>query len=118
MRREFGYLLFLIFILISCKHESLVPPLPGDVSYSRQIAPIMKSSCTYSGCHNSNNNLNFPLEKYSDLIDYGGVVPYKPLDSDLYDVIARRYMPLGTTKLSLADQKLIYDWINKGALDN
>jgi hypothetical protein len=110
-------LIFLIFILTSCKHEGLVPPLPGDVSYSRQIAPVMKSGCAYSGCHNSNNNLNFPLEKYNDLIDYGGVVPYKPLDSDLYDVIARRYMPPGTTKLSLADQKLIYNWINKSALD-
>lgn len=95
-----------------------MPPLPGDVSYLKDIAPIMKNSCAYYGCHVSSNNVNFPLEKYSDLINYGQVVPYKPLESDLYDVIARRYMPLGNDKLSLSDQKHIYDWILKGAIDN
>lgn len=106
-----------ILLLVSCKHEPMLPPLPADVSYSKDIVPIMKSYCAYSGCHVSSNNVNFPLEKYSDLINYGQVVPYKPLESDLFDVIARRYMPLGDT-LPLGDQKLIYDWIVKGALDN
>ncbi len=78
----------------------------------------MKAHCAYSGCHVSANNLNFPLEKYSDLINYGQVVPYKPLESDLYDVIAREYMPQGGDTLPIADQKLIYNWILKGALDN
>ncbi len=105
-------------LAVSCKHEPLLPPMPGDVSYAKDIAPVMKSSCAYSGCHVLSNNVNFPLEKYSDLINYGSIVPFKPLESDLYDVIARGYMPLGTAKLSLADQKLVYDWILKGALDN
>jgi len=109
--------ILLVFTLVSCKHEPILPPLPGDVSYSKDIAPIMQKSCAYSGCHSSDNNVNFPLEKYSDLINYGQVVPYKPLDSDLYDVIARGYMPLGG-RLLLTDQKLIYDWIENGAKDN
>jgi len=89
----------------------------GDVSYTKDIAPIMKSFCSYSGCHASDNNVNFHLEEYRDLINYGQVVPYKPLESDSFDVIARRYMPLGNT-LPLEKQKLIYDWIIKGALNN
>jgi hypothetical protein len=118
MNRFLVGLLFLLLISVSCKHDPILPPLPGDVSYSKDIAPIMKKSCAYSGCHVASNNLNFPLEKYSDLINYGQVVPFKPLDSDMYDVIARGYMPLGGNKLSLTDQKLIYDWIAKGARDN
>ncbi|MEI8048817.1 MAG: hypothetical protein WCI92_15655 [Bacteroidota bacterium] len=108
----------LALLTVSCKHEPMLPPMPGDISYVKDIAPIMKRSCAYSGCHMLSNNVNFPLETYSDLINYGSIVPFKPLESDLYDVIARAYMPLGTTKLSLADQKLVYDWISKGALDN
>ncbi len=107
----------LVFVSVSCKHEPILPPLPGDVNYGKDIAPIMQKNCAYSGCHVSGNNINFPLEKYSDLINYGQVIPYKPLDSDLYDVIARGYMPLGG-RLQLTDQKLIYDWIVKGAQDN
>ena len=118
MNRLLIWIILFIFLSVSCKHEPVLPPLPGDVSYLKDIAPIMKNSCAYSGCHVSINNVNFPLEKYSDLINYGQVVPYKPLESDLYDVISRRYMPPGISKLSLSDQKLIYDWISKGALDN
>lgn len=110
--------ILLIFAIVSCKHEPLLPSVQGEVSYTKDIAPVMKKSCAYSGCHVLSNNVNFPLEKYSDLINYGQVVPFKPRDSDLYDVIARGYMPLGGNKLSLADQKLIYDWIAKGAKDN
>jgi len=105
------------FVTVSCQHDPILPLFPGDVSYAKDIVPIMQKSCAYSGCHSSGNNINFPLEKYSDLLNYGQVVPYKPLESDLYDVIVRRYMPLGNT-LPLADQKLVYEWILKGAQDN
>ncbi len=118
MNRLLILILLLVLFTVSCKHDPILSPVPGDVSYLKDIAPIMKSHCAFSGCHVLSNNVNFPLEKYSDLINYGQIIPFKPPDSDLYDVIARRYMPLGGDKLSLSDQKLIYDWIVQGARDN
>lgn len=90
--REFAFF-FYQFFFISCEHDPIIPPLHAEVSFKNDISPIMISYCAYSGCHNSKNNINFPLETYYDVVTYGQVVAYKPLESDLYDVISRGYMP-------------------------
>lgn len=111
----FGFL-FLIF-LASCKHDSIPPEESSGVSFSKDIQPILNYNCNYSGCHNSKNLTNFPLETYSDVLNYGDVVPFNPIGSNFYDVIDRGYMPRSDS-LSNLDKHLIYDWISKGALNN
>jgi hypothetical protein len=109
----------ILILILSCQHEIIlpVPSTPSGVSYLKDIAPILTQNCNYSGCHIASNYANIPLETYHDVIFHGQVIAFKPFESNLYDVIARGYMPLGAV-LSAKDQQLIYDWISEGALDN
>jgi hypothetical protein len=109
--------IILAIILTGCQHDSILAPKLNEVSFVKDIMPIMNSSCNYSGCHNSKNLTNFPLESYSDVINYGQVIAFKPVGSNLYDVIANGYMPRADT-LGLENRKLIFDWIANGALNN
>ena len=109
--------IILVFILTGCQHDSIIAPKLMGVSFAKDILPIMNSSCNYSGCHNSKNYSNFPLESYSDVINYGQVIAFKPVGSNLYDVLTNGYMPRGDTLLP-ERRKQIYDWIANGALNN
>jgi hypothetical protein len=109
--------IFFILMIISCEHESNPTQNLAGVSFSKNIVPILNSSCNYSGCHNSHNYSNFPLETYNDVINYGQAIPFKPVQSDFYNVLTNGFMPRGDT-ISHLKQQLIYDWIAQGALNN
>jgi hypothetical protein len=124
--KKFRNYLFLMFItLISCKHKTDFNNLT-EVSYSKDIAPIINSNCAFSGCHGNNNGQQdedeFILTTYSDLIK-GGIEPGSPKKSKLYstlkslnddDIMPRKpYSPLTEKQI-----QLIYIWIGQGAKNN
>jgi hypothetical protein len=124
--KRFRNYLFLMFItLISCKHKTDFNNLT-EVSYSKDIAPIINSNCAFSGCHGNNTGQQdedeFILTTYSDLIK-GGIEPGSPKKSELYstlkslndnDIMPRKpYSPLTERQI-----QLIYVWIGQGAKNN
>ena len=106
-----------IFI-ISCKHKTVLDGLP-QISFSADIAPIIGSNCTMSGCHGSG--------KHKSMNTYSGVMrrvnPGDPLGSSLYQRIITQntgsVMPKPPRNPLTEDNiKKIYLWIAQGAANN
>ncbi len=111
-----------------CTDLSGIPETPG-VDFTSQIQPIFANNGC-EGCHGGNGNLYLtPGQSYSNLV---GVPANAPVavnrvqardasQSFLFwkvncdDPVSGSRMPIGGT-LSPADQALIRDWINQGAL--
>jgi uncharacterized membrane protein len=135
--RQYGLIYFLIAVIIfafaigSCKHEiPIMPPdsttTVGDTStpcdptkvyFQQQVLPILVSNCAKSGCHdNASHKEGIILTSYNSTMSTGGVRPGYPSNSKLYKTIRDGEMPpAGNTKLTLAQQTLIYNWILQGA---
>lgn len=106
----------------SCKHESKFYSLPL-VSYSLDIAPIINSNCTFSGCHGDDNSQKFKLLDYNGIVSHCGVKNTKPEDSKLFKVIKsldeNTVMPKAPyATLTEKQIQFIYVWIGQGARDN
>jgi hypothetical protein len=133
-----AFLVVCALFLSACQSEQLDltgPIEPGDtnaegVSFARDIAPVMNSSCGGSGCHISEPNSGVRLSSYSAVIgsvgqQYGGLIvrPGNAAASPLVDKLepAPQFgsrMPLGRSPLSSADIARIRTWIDAGAEDN
>ncbi|MBK8724346.1 MAG: hypothetical protein IPL95_19495 [Saprospiraceae bacterium] len=106
---------FTLFIsILSCKKETTNPCFTTDMSFSKNIVAIYKSStCLTSGCHSSNDLV--PLETYS-------VTKFLVDQKKLLWAIKREAgfspMPKVGDKLSDCDISKIEAWINQGAKDN
>jgi uncharacterized membrane protein len=91
--------------------------------FSRDILPILLSSCALSDCHDNithQEDINF--SSYNSFINNGEVVdPFNPLNSKMYEVLLQsgedQMPPLPASRLSNEQIQLIYDWINEGALN-
>lgn len=109
------------FLFGACYSIQVDPdnPVP-TVGYEQDIAPIIAANCGQSGCHGPERTHKFNLLSHSSL--YELVTPYKPHDSELYNVI-RLYsggvMPPKPND-PLSDEQIgkIYVWILQGATDN
>jgi mono/diheme cytochrome c family protein len=121
MKQNFvrGLFVFFIFItVLSCKHYPPVPPAE-KVCFSRDILPLMQSSCAQSGCHDAQTR-----EHGIYLGDYDGISDQvrlgRPDNSDLYKMITEkneeeRMPPLPYPRLSQEQIDLIRKWIEQGA---
>ena len=124
-------LLILFFItaislfIVSCKSKPNFNSL-REVSYSKEIAPIVSANCTFSGCHESGNSHHhddeFGLNTYSDLTR-AGIDPGYPKKSELYATLVslndNKVMPRKPyNRLSETQIQLIYVWIGQGAKNN
>jgi hypothetical protein len=91
--------------------------------FSRDILPILLSSCALAGCHDNithQGDVNF--SSYNSFINIGGMVePFHPLNSLMYQVLLQtgenQMPPPPAARLSNEQILLIYDWINEGALN-
>jgi hypothetical protein len=115
----FGFVFLLA--LVSCKHKTNFSEL-REVSYSQEIAPIINSNCTFSGCHGDTAFQKFKLNTYDGLIN-GGISSGSPESSDLYKTLIKlneEYrMPKKPYKeLSEKQIQLIYVWIGQGSKNN
>ncbi len=114
--------IFTILFSTSCKHKTNFSGL-ATVSYSQHIQPIINSNCTQSGCHGLQNQEDFGLLTYSDLIKHTEIAAGSPEQSELYHVIrsynSEKVMPRPPYRpLSEKQIQLIYVWIGQGALNN
>ncbi len=117
--KRFIILTIIIGLIISCKHDAIIPESP-PVSFKNDVQPIIISNCTQSGCHGSTNPEEFTLLTYDDVMNHGEVTPGNAAESKLYKVITgqgEKQMPPGYS-LSTEQTRLIYFWISQGAKNN
>lgn len=90
---------------------------PQQLSYKKDIAPLLNTNCALSGCHVAGSQ-NPDLEtavSYQSLVNGGFVNTLIPNQSELYIMIngnMEEHIP------NAADRKKVYDWIRTGALNN
>jgi len=133
---------FVIFI-ISCKHQPIdtstgtgtgggtgggttVTCSPDTAYFQQQVLPIFISNCTEANCHNNNPGSNPPksviLTNYANIMSTGDVRPFRPDDSDVYEMITEsdpsKRMPKGQPPLPAAQIAIIRKWILQGAQNN
>jgi hypothetical protein len=115
-------LISIIFLIASCKHDSLIeiPPeiiLTCDstvVSFSATVVPILNVACIR--CHTGSSAAGSVwLDNYTD-------VKVVAMDSSLLGSIKHltgfEAMPEGLTKLDDCKISKIENWISEGMLDN
>jgi hypothetical protein len=112
-------LISFIGLLISCKHDAIVPD-SRPVSFTNEVQPIIISNCTKSGCHGNTNQEVFPLMTYDDIMNNGGIIPGNPGQSNLYQtIIGKGGQSMPPDYFLSSDQmRLIYFWIAQGAKNN
>lgn len=110
-----------IVFLTACKHKTSFNDL-SEVSYSRDISPIMSANCAFSGCHGATGYRKFDLTTYEGLLR-GGVEAGSPEKSKVYTSLkisgGEDRMPQKPYDQLSQDQILrIYVWIGQGAENN
>jgi len=119
-KKVISVFLFSILFLCSCKHKTDFNSLRA-ISYSEEIAPIINSNCSASGCHGSVNYEEFSLSTYDQLIN-AGISAGSPNSSELYNSLLSLgddVMPKKPFKALTEKQiQLIYVWIGQGAKNN
>jgi hypothetical protein len=107
-------------LLTSCKTEPILPK--EEVSFSKQVLPIITGNCSMSGCHGNINPEEGKLTNYNEVMSYGEVEYNNAKNSKLYKAITdlgEERMPLPPRpQLSEKQIATIYIWIQQGAKDN
>lgn len=109
---------------------TIFPPLSSDTSstcnpsviyFEKDVLPILTANCAYSGCHNAASKKDgIILDNYNNVIKTGKIKSGNASGSKLYEVMVDKdpkdvMPPPPATSLSLAQLKVISDWINQGA---
>ena len=123
MKKQWLGLALGAFLVISmataCRHQ-MDPATAPEVSFSKDIQPLIGSNCTMSGCHGTDNTSEFTLLTYDDVMRH--VRSEKPRDSELYEMITEdeddRMPPPPKPPLSGANIQKVYTWILQGAKNN
>lgn len=92
---------------------------PEVIYFEKDILPILKGNCAFSGCHDAASASDgVILDNYDDVISTGEVKAFDLGDSELYEVITEndpdKVMP-PTGKLDNETINLIAQWILQGA---
>ncbi|HTX88659.1 MAG TPA: c-type cytochrome domain-containing protein [Bacteroidales bacterium] len=136
------FLLVVVAAFFSCKHkaeitsntkpnDTITPPppdtgvkcSPDTVYFYNDILPLINSNCAKSGCHDeASHQGDLTLTTYQGIMN-GGVEPFHPESSDLYQKIITgnpddRMPPPPDNPLTSAQAELVYKWILQGALNN
>ncbi|MFT4641540.1 MAG: mono/diheme cytochrome c family protein, partial [Verrucomicrobiales bacterium] len=103
-------------ISVSLLFLLLVSSLRAEVSFMRDIAPVLQRRC--AGCHGAKKSKgNYRLHTFEYLMD--AVVPGKPEESDLYLLLLEEdpdsRMPQKDDPLSETETNSIREWIAQGA---
>ncbi|NOT37035.1 MAG: hypothetical protein HOP11_06630 [Saprospiraceae bacterium] len=117
MKKFVAGLFVLSFSMWRCTSESEVST---EVCFETQIKPIISSSCTQNGCHNSVDR-----EAERDYTTYEGIIKDvkagNHAGSKLYKVLIDQFAPMPNKPFSrLSDSKIltIATWIEQGAKFN
>ncbi len=96
---------------------------PDIVYFDRDVLPLLRSNCAFSGCHNAASAEDgVILESYESTIETADVEAYDLDGSKLYEVLVEtredKRMPRPPAARLTADQiQLISKWILQGAKD-
>ena len=104
----------------------------GLVSFSATVHPLLLTHCGSSSCHTGETPQHgFSVESWNNVrrpvpIHGFNVIEGNAEASPMYIAVTSQYqtigilyrMPKDQDSLSTADQNIIRDWINQGALDN
>ena len=108
----------LLIFFSACRHDAVTAPGP-EVSFSRDIQPIIIGNCTASRCHSSQGGHDAgALTTYDEVMRNGDIKAGKPEDSDLFEEVDRGSMPEAAPRLSQKNIELIRYWIIQGAKNN
>lgn len=148
MNKSISYitvLLSLVGMMVACEHEPTIPPLisdnnptdtngnggggnsipcdPDTIYFSKDVLPILRSNCAFSGCHGDGSAKDgVDLTTYQSVMNTADVRPFDLNGSDLYEAITdndldKRMPPPPAAALSAAQIAIIAKWINQGALN-
>lgn len=136
MNRLWRFLPFVIMLVIAdaCKHSIPIPNSSNDPSvtetcdpdtvyFENDILPLLSSRCAFSGCHDAVSAKDgIILDSYTNIMNTGDVRPFRPGNSDLYEVLIEtgddRMPPLPYDGLTTNEISLVRKWIEQGALNN
>ncbi len=104
---------------VSCDEDT--SQFDHSICFSRDIQPLLFSSCANTGCHNAASaREGIVLTDYNSILGSEEiVVPYQPNRSELYTVLSQggedRMPPSPLPPMSDSDKELIRSWITEGA---
>jgi hypothetical protein len=121
-----------IFALFnSCNENAIIGDIDikfpeENVSFMNHVQPFLKVTCSYQGCHSYETRAGGRiLVDYWNLFDVynpGMVVPYKPDNSILYQMIRDTnqlpHLPFVYWRITDNQKQGIKTWILEGAMDN
>ncbi|NBB89181.1 MAG: hypothetical protein GVX96_05295 [Bacteroidetes bacterium] len=96
---------------------------PDKIYFERDILPLFKTNCAFSGCHNEATAQDgVILTSYDNVMNSGEVEPFNLDESDLYEVLTDddeddRMPPPPAERLSQDEIERIASWILQGAKD-
>jgi DNA-binding beta-propeller fold protein YncE len=124
-----------VICITSCTHKpGVVSPPTSDGNYPAEVAKILVSKCTYSGCHNQasyQNAAGLLLDTWEHLFKgsvsgaevvaystaYSPLLYYCNTDTTLGLIVKVPGHPPTDTPLTHAEYITLYNWIAKGAPD-
>ncbi len=101
-----------------------IPCDPDTVYFQNDVLPLLQSSCGVVGCHDEQTaEEGVILTSYLSVMQTGEVVPFQPLESEIYEKIIDsdpddRMPPPPAAPLNADQKNMIYTWIAQGALNN
>ncbi len=117
----------LVFTLAGCyKTTTLLidntPEVTTAVSFSKDLVPILSSSCAKSGCHNGSIAPNLTeANAFNSLVNGNFVDVSNPANSNVYQWLTGKRaaaMPLGASNNPSNINGLMLAWIKQGAKNN
>ncbi len=121
-------------VFIQCQHETVIPDsykVPEQsthcdsdtIYFVNDVLPLLMSSCATTGCHDDQTaEHGVRLTSYSSIIQTGEVKPFKPNDSELYEVLFENgddlMPPPPMAAFSDEKKEIIKNWILQGARNN
>lgn len=122
------------FVMVQCQHDIVIPEgfetpeqsahCDSDTVYFvNDIQPLLMSTCATTDCHDDQTaEHGVRLTSYSNVIQTGEVRPFKPNDSELYEVLFEDgddlMPPSPQHPLTVAQKEMIKIWISQGARHN
>jgi hypothetical protein len=118
--KKAGFILLSISIMLNgCISDIQMEGYP-EVSFSKEVQPVIAANCTQSGCHGNVDTEEFPLVTYDEI--RFKVEPGNGRKSELYRAMTGRgieFMPPRPSSPLTEDQiRAIFIWIEQGAKNN
>jgi hypothetical protein len=116
-----------LLVMVGCSKTTTVivdnsPEITTEVSFSKDLNPLLTKNCALSGCHSGSVNPNLRADvAYASLISGNYVDTKTPENSDVYLYMTGKktpMMPLGAPNNPDHINQYMLAWIKQGAKNN